>query len=146
MVQNPLVVVALTSEQIISERLDMQREAPLSENYLLFGSDSSEETDDDQSQGDDLSQDHPEDPEETENLNDDDCLTGVARQTEQIINSPEFSDASQELSSTSTQASVVARDVGTQTELDRVQFSLRFNTNPLDANNGGAYKNYSSPK
>ena len=62
----------------------MQREAPLSENYLLFGSDSSEETDDDQSQGDDLSQDHPEDPEETENLNDDDCLTGVTRQTEQI--------------------------------------------------------------
>ena len=44
-----------TSEEIISERLDKEREAPLSENPLWVGSDYSPgETDDDQSQDDDL--------------------------------------------------------------------------------------------
>ena len=43
------------SEEIISERLDKEREAPLSENPLWVGSDYSPgETDDDQSQDDDL--------------------------------------------------------------------------------------------
>jgi len=60
-VPSPQLVVALTSEDIISERLDKEREAPLSENPLWVGSDYSDEiipggTDDDQSQGDDPSQ------------------------------------------------------------------------------------------